>query len=304
MTLATVGTGAGVSTLRMSVSSNITATLTGTARFYTDAGGTANESTTWNLTSGAERTIYLKCPTDTPLMKFSDPTKIINIGNGVDGWVSGTNAARLTIPTAALTTLLQLRINGTSTITGQLPTSLQILSLGNTTTWTYSSALPSGLTYLLLSGSLSWTYNGVLPTGLTYLRLNGDNIAWTYSGALPAGVASLLLVGANINWTYDGTLPTGLTYINISGANINWTGLNVGNNGNIATFLLSNYRSAKMSSADMVTLLTQMKNRTGSLPATVTVNDFADYASPPQAVTDAVAALKTAKSITTVNLGA
>jgi len=53
----------------------------------------------------------------------------------------------------------------------------------------------------------------------------------------------------------------------------------------------------------MVTLLTQMKNRTGSLPATVIINDYEDYASPPSEVTDAVDALKAAKSITTINLG-
>jgi len=58
-----------------------------------------------------------------------------------------------------------------------------------------------------------------------------------------------------------------------------------------------------MSSADMVTLLTQLTNRTGTLPATITINDYADYASPPSEVTDAVATLKTTKSITTVNLG-
>jgi hypothetical protein len=67
---------------------------------------------------------------------------------------------------------------------------------------------------------------------------------------------------------------------------------------------LTNYRIAKMSSADMVTLLTQMTNRTGTLPATITINDYADYASPPTEVTNAVAALKAAKSITTVSLGA
>jgi hypothetical protein len=58
-----------------------------------------------------------------------------------------------------------------------------------------------------------------------------------------------------------------------------------------------------MSSADMVTLLTQMTNRTGSLPTTITINDYADYALRPQAVTDAVEALKAAKSITSVVLG-
>ncbi len=60
-----------------------------------------------------------------------------------------------------------------------------------------------------------------------------------------------------------------------------------------------------MSSADMITLLTSMTNRVGDLPNVITINDYADYASPPSGVTDAVAALKVAKAnITTVNLGA
>ena len=125
--------------------------------------------------------------------------------------------------------------------------------------------------------------NQSLPTGLTYLNLYGNSIAWTYTGAL----------------------PTGLTYLYLNSSSIAWTGLDVGNNGNIGTFSLLNYRIIKMSSADMVTLLTQLTNRTGSLPATITINDYADYASPPAEVTAAVAALKSAKpNITTVNLGA
>ena len=59
-----------------------------------------------------------------------------------------------------------------------------------------------------------------------------------------------------------------------------------------------------MSSADMITLLTQLANRTGALPQTITINDYADYASPPAGVVAAVNTLKAAKSITTVNLGA
>jgi shikimate 5-dehydrogenase len=59
-----------------------------------------------------------------------------------------------------------------------------------------------------------------------------------------------------------------------------------------------------MSSVDMITLLTQMTGRTGTLPATVTINDYADYASPPAEVVTAVNLLKATKSITTCNLGA
>lgn len=44
--------------------------------------------------------------------------------------------------------------------------------------------------------------------------------------------------------------------------------------------------------------------RVGGLPATVTINDYADYASPPTEVTEAVDTLKATKGVTTVNLGA
>jgi len=91
----------------------------------------------------------------------------------------------------------------------------------------------------------------------------------------------------------------------LNGNGINWTGLDT-NSGSLATqFSLLNFRQTKMSSADMVTLLNHLTSRTGSLPATITINDYADFAAPPQSVTDAVAALKVAKpNITTVNLGA
>jgi len=151
---------------------------------------------------------------------------------------------------------------------------------------------------------LPTTGNTALPTGLTYLWLYGINIAWTYTGALSVELTFLLLRGDNIAWTYTGALQTGLTYLYLRGAKIDWTGLDISGTGNITMFTLYDYRIAKMSSADMVTLLTNLTNRVGDLPATVTINDYADYASPPQAVTDAVAALKIAKSITTVNLGA
>jgi hypothetical protein len=248
----------------MEVSEDQTFEITsGTARFYTDAAGTLGESTTWNVTAGALRTIYLKAPSGSSVLNIPSPNKVIKWGNSsTDGWESSTNAASISIEVGKLA-LTELAVTGTSTLIG---------------------AMPTGLIYLLLLGkSIAWTYSGAMPTGLTYLRLDGFSIAWTYTGAL----------------------PTGLTYLRLAGSLINWTGLDVGNNGNIGTFGLLNYRTDKMSSPDMVTLLTQLTNRTGTLPATIIINDYADYASPPQTVTDAVAALKAAKpNITTVNLGA
>ena len=123
------------------------------------------------------------------------------------------------------------------------------------------------------------------------------------TGAMPNSITSLRF-GSTSKWTYSGALPNSLTYVASYAGLLDWTGLSIGSGGNIDHLSLSNYRQAKMSSADMVTLLTQMTNRTGTLPSSVTINDYADYASPPAEVVNAVNALKTAKSITTVNLGA
>jgi hypothetical protein len=98
-------------------------------------------------------------------------------------------------------------------------------------------------------------------------------------------------------------LPTGLTLLILNGTLIDWTGLDISGTGNITSFSLTDYRSSKMNSTDMITLLTNLTNRVGGLPATVTINDYADYASPPAGVTDAVNTLKTTKSVTTVTLG-
>lgn len=283
-TLTATGTGAGVTTFRIEVSSDQTIYLDGAARFYTDAAGTLGESITWAVTAGALRTIYLKCTTGTANMYITEPLNVIKWGNSTtDGWTSGTNAAKINIEIGELP-LTQFNITGNSEITG---------------------ALPSGLTWLQTVGSgINWTYAGALPAGVTYLYIDSANIAWTYSGALPAGLTALRLLGAAVAWTYSGALPAGVTAININGAGIDWTYNQITGTANFSVFLLANYRVGKMSSANMVIMLDSMRTKTGTFPATVTINDYADYAAPPVEVTDAVAALKAAKSITTVNLGA
>lgn len=306
-TLTATGTGTRVSTLMMEVSETQIFTLDGAARFYTNSAGTTGESTTWEVTAGAIRTIYLKCPSGTANLTIPKPDKVIKWGDTATyGWTSSTNGAKITIEVGKLA-LTELRITGTSLLIGALPTDLTFVRIyGNSIEWTYNGALPIDLTYLRLEGKLiAWTYTGTLPTKLTTLHLLGNSIVWTYTGALPIGLEYLLLSGDSIVWTYSGALPTNLIYLYLNGSLIAWTGLDVGNNGNINTFSLLSYRIAKMSSPDMVTLLTQLTNRTGSLPTPITINDYTDYASPPASVTDAIAALRAAKpSVQVVMLGA
>ena len=192
MTLESTGDGSGVSTLRMTSLVDTTLTLSGTARFYTDAAGTLGESTSWTITAGALRTIYLKAPSGSSTLTIPNRFVISQFGNGAaSGWDSSTNAARLVFTAIDLQNLTRLRIAGTSTLTGALPTGLTYLYLfGNSIAWTYSGALPTGLTFLLLLGnSIAWTYSGALPTGLTFLYLLGNSI--DYTGANVSGTANI-----------------------------------------------------------------------------------------------------------------
>jgi hypothetical protein len=302
-------------TLVFTCSEDITPTVTGDV---TISVARANDPSA----SLRKHTLTVNCPNDgSGTIIIPDRSKVLSLGNhngpsnpNIDLY-TGTNA---TAPILALNldnipaTILKIRFatayanilpaSGSSA----LPTGLTYLNLtGDNINWTYSGALPTGLTIVSLSGNnINWTYSGALPIGLTLLIFISTSINWTYSGALPTGLTYLYLSGNNINWTYSGALPTGLTYLYLIGTNINWTGLGIGNNGNIGLLALANYRITKMSSDDMITLLTQLTNRTGTLPTTITINDYADYASPPAGVVTAVNTLKATKSITTVNLGA
>ena len=179
--LTSTGDGSGVSTLKMQASANTTLTLIGDANFYTDSGGTTGESKTWTITSGALRTIYLKC-TGTARLIIPEQKLITRWGDSTaDGWTSSTNAASISSAGFPLRNLTQLRITGTSSFVG---------------------ALSPTLTYLLLNGvNVNWTYSGALPTGLTLLQLDEANIRWTYTGALPTGLTYIRLSGASLNWT-------------------------------------------------------------------------------------------------------
>ena len=211
--------GNGVSTMSLNVSENITVTLGANAKFYSDAAGTADESATWAVSTGALRIIYIKCTSGTAIMTFSDGSKLRELGQFSVEW--GFSAAENG-------PLLSIKIE-------KLP-----------------------ITDVLLS-----------------------------SGA-----------------TITGLMPITVTVIYIQGYGDIYTQLSIPGSSNITIFALINYREAKMSSADMITLLTQLTNRTGTLPDTVTINDYADFEAPPAEVVTAVDLLKTTKSITTVTLGA
>lgn len=266
MLLTSTGTGAGVSTLRLQVSSDMTVTLDGTGKFYTDEAGTIGESSSWTITAGALRTIYLKVPSGSANLSIPNRNLVTKFGewNSIYGWVS-------------------VSVNGASmTIT--------------------PSDFPNITTFIV---ARQLTILGKFPDKVIDLRLEGGGaLTWNDSNNLPPLLQRILIEGSLLSWVNSTPLPNTITYVYIASLGMNWTGLSIGSGSNIIVLFLSNYRVDKMSSADMVTLLTQMTNRTGTLPAAVTINDYADYTSPPIEVTNAVTLLKSTKSITTVNLGA
>ena len=162
--------------------------------------------------------------------------------------------------------------------------------------------VPTGFTFIQVQGYVS--ISGNLPSTLIQALLASGNIIWSSTNPLPSVMTYIYFDGSQLAWTYGGALPSGLTYIYMNCSTGNWTYNQILGSANFSTFNMSNYRVSKMSSANMVILLDSMRTKTGTFPATVTINDYADYAAPPAEVTAAVAALKAAKSITTVNLGA
>jgi len=186
---------------------------------------------------------------------------------------------------------------------GAMPLGLTYLTLlGININWTWNGGLPVGLTYLWLAGTnINWTWNGGLPVGLTHINLQGNNINWTWNGAMPVGLTLLYLLGANINWTWNGAMPVGLTYLSLQGNTINWTytgAMPVGlmylllssNNINWTgillqdvttplnwTFLqLNNFRNpnSTLTSAELLVWLQNIKNNTGTLPATINLREY------------------------------
>ena len=201
------GDGTGYAILRMEASETTTLSIRGgDAKFYTDNSG-AGESSTWTITSGAIRSIFVKC-TSRSLLVFPKQGVITKwgISKSLNGWSSEINAPLISSVGFPLRNLTHLHLSGQCEFSGSLPSGLTYLYLhGTNINWTYSGSLPSGLTYLYLYGSnINWTYSGSLPSGLTYLYLLGTNINWTFSGSLPSGLTSLTLNGSNINWTYSG----------------------------------------------------------------------------------------------------
>jgi peptidoglycan/xylan/chitin deacetylase (PgdA/CDA1 family) len=210
--LTSTGNGTGVSKLSLRTYDDVVLTLDGTAKFYTDAAGTLNESASVTVSKSIAYIIYIKCPSGTANLKFSS-NKITQIL----AWDSGTNAASLALNIGLFNFCNYIAIGGLNTVSGDLSklTSLTHLSIavGNTVSVDLSSISPT-LTYLNLVGSNINTYTSgdwsALVTGTT-VKIN-PNVGYGLSASeidlllndiedtRPAGsVLTIELMGSNEN---------------------------------------------------------------------------------------------------------
>ena len=140
------GDGTGYAILRMEASETTTLSIRGgDAKFYTDNSG-AGESSTWTITSGAIRSIFVKC-TSRSLLVFPKQGVITKwgISTSLNGWSSEINAPLISSVGFPLRNLTHLHLSGQCEFSGSLPSGLTSLTLnGSNINWTAFDASGSG----------------------------------------------------------------------------------------------------------------------------------------------------------------
>ena len=196
--LTSVGTGLGVSTLTLTTSADTIITLDGTARFYSDAGGTLNESTTYTFATGAS-TRYIRCPTATSNMIIATDTI-----TSWTAWTSGANAASLSGDIGQLTALTYLGLTGANTISGSIASLTSVTYFRVTGSNTISGSIASLTLLTVLNAYGSNTISGSIAslTSLTNLGVGGSNTLYGDLSLISAGITYCYVRGDNQIVTY------------------------------------------------------------------------------------------------------
>lgn len=152
-TISKAGNGTGVVAFSIGISSDLTITLSNDGRFYSDAAGTLDESTTWNPTGTGLKTRYIRVPTGpSTMLVFSK-----NNWTYMAGWTTTTNAPSFYTNMALLPRIFSsLTVNGNNTMDGifaDMPPNMTNLYVGGQTTiGTNLSNKPSTMKYIRMTG--------------------------------------------------------------------------------------------------------------------------------------------------------
>ncbi len=319
----TLNSGTTASAMNITVSEITIISVSGNAFFSSDSSGINDLSKVWVVLPGSNRLKYLVFPSGVSVMTFPNRNVITALGayntsgwNHFSGYPRGTvplnllsaatiiNIPGYTLVSGALLPIVTIYITGTAP-TFQLPEGLLVFKLTPPAATTYTATtLPSTLIEFVLSNT-TWTSTQDMPPNMEtwYLSLPATG-SWSSSSAMPSTLKSLTLLSATITYTPPNTVwPSGITYLNFQNCTqVHIAALDFSGTGNITYFLLNKWRTVKLTDAEMVSVLESLTNRVGSLPASITIRDY--KATPTAEVIAAVDALKLAKNITTVTLGA
>lgn len=255
----TKGTGLGVAELAIETNGTTVVSLNGTARFYSDALGTLDESTTWQPSAGALRTRYVRCPSGTADLMFSDLNGLLKFGDPsgtntayVGWWYNPTLFSSANVPSLDTTNwnfpncthvaffsnldvtfnhaitdfspnLVEL-VTFLGTITGavtDIPATCEIFSVSTNTISGNVSQLPAGITAVRIGMGNTITGDiADLPfTALYHIDISGSNTIYGDIADIPATVTLFHVLGLN---TIDGDIAnfkSGMLYVNIGGYN-------------------------------------------------------------------------------------
>jgi hypothetical protein len=216
MVLTSTGTGAGVATLQIQVSSNCTLTLDGNGYFYSDSGGTADQSQSWDVVASTDttlRTRYIKVTSGNSNLKFPNPLLVTKLGGtgATRGWLSQANAPSNNADISKFTNNTILNVNGNNTWYGDISnnTSLTFCVFlngssavsGNLTNLTNLTSLYFSSANCTLGGDIGLNnmVNGVLDLELFSCHMNTYTPGATWSNAT-------VLINPSIGYGYSSTM--------------------------------------------------------------------------------------------------
>jgi hypothetical protein len=222
------GDGSGVTSMNMIVSSNITLTISGAGRFYSDPAGTLDESTSLLVTSGGLRTLYMRCPIGTGVINFSDSSKVTRLGGAGGGWTpGGSNSPTIGGNPLLFTNLTYFEFTSGNTfnlVASELPSGITYFVFSGVGITGAVSDLPPGLTYfLVVNNSLSGNISDI-SAALTYFLVDSGSSIQGDLADIPVGVTFFSLATTGIVTGDFADLPVALTYFYCSGAAVTFGG--------------------------------------------------------------------------------
>jgi hypothetical protein len=166
----------------------------------------------------------------------------------------------------------------------QLPINLQKIRQATTYTNILLGAGGSNVlnrcSYIWLQGSnINITHTGDLAINNTLIWLEGISGNYTITGDLPPVLTACWIASNNITINSAANFSSDLTILSLAGNNLNLTGRFIGNSvspKNYSFLQLSNYRNPDntLTSAELLIWLQNIKNNTGTLPATIQLREY------------------------------